>query len=106
MTPAIDVIFGKWTVSIIWALSLHGPTRFTTLRTLVGDISPKVLTQRLHHLIRNGIVSREFFDESPPRVEYQVTELGRTLTPVFDVIQEWTEEHIDEVYAARDHFDQ
>jgi DNA-binding HxlR family transcriptional regulator len=105
MTPAIDVIFGKWTVAIIWTLSMHGSTRFTLLQRLVGDISPKVLTQRLQHLVRNGIVAREYFDESPPRVEYQVTELGRSLAPVFDAIQEWTEAHLDEVQASRDHFD-
>lgn len=105
MTPTIEVIFGKWTVAIVWALAVHGPTRFTTLQEMVGGISPKVLTQRLHQLIRDGIVAREHFDESPPRVEYRVTELGRSLNPVFDVLQEWTEAHIDEVYAARAAFD-
>lgn len=69
-----------------WTLSMHGPTRFTQLQTLVGDISPKVLTQRLQHLMRNGIVTREYFDESPPRVEYRVTDLGHNLSPVFDAI--------------------
>lgn len=69
-----------------WTLSMHGPTRFAQLQTLVGDISPKVLTQRLQHLMRNGIVTREYFDESPPRVEYRVTDLGHNLSPVFDAI--------------------
>lgn len=105
MTPTIEVIFGKWTVAIVWALSVHGPTRFTALQEMVGGISPKVLTQRLHQLIRDGIVAREYFDESPPRVEYRVTELGRSLNPVFDALHEWTEDHIDEVYAARAAFD-
>lgn len=104
LTPAIGVIFGKWTVAIVWVLMVHGPTRFTALQQRVDGVSAKVLTQRLQQLVRDGIVRREHFDQSPPRVEYSVTELGRSLGPVFDALQEWTDANIEQVYAARTGF--
>lgn len=105
LTPAIDVIFGKWTATIVWALAQHDEMRFTELLRRLPGLSPKVLTQRLRQLVRDGLVTRTYHDESPPRVEYALTPLGRSLMPVFDAIQEWSEEHLDKVDEARAHFD-
>jgi DNA-binding HxlR family transcriptional regulator len=100
----IDRIGDKWTVLIVGALK-DGPKRFTRLRHDIAGISPKVLTQILRALERDGIVAREIFPEVPPRVEYSLTDLGRALLEPLGALRAWAEVHMDEVLGARERYD-
>ena len=75
---AFDLISNTWTAVVVWSLR-HGPRRPGDLRTEIGGISPKVLTETLRRLESNGLVARRSYAEAPPRVEYELTDLGRTL---------------------------
>ena len=66
---------------MLWQLHVHGRQRFNDLRDLVGGVTAKVLTQRLRQLERDGLVSRTTYPQIPPRVEYEITELGASLAP-------------------------
>ncbi len=68
---------------------LDGPYRFGELRRLVGDPSQRSLTMQLRELEADGIVSRKVFAEVPPRVEYSLTEFGKTLAPVLMAMRDW-----------------
>jgi DNA-binding HxlR family transcriptional regulator len=83
----------------------NGPLRFGDLRTALDGISGKVLTDTLRDLERDGMVTRRSYPEVPPRVEYELTPLGRTLQAPLTALCRWAEEHIPEVLAARDAYD-
>ncbi|MEU8379542.1 helix-turn-helix domain-containing protein [Streptosporangium sp. NPDC048865] len=85
---AIEVITGKWAVVTLFALS-DGPLRHGELVELIGGVSRKVLTQTLRRLQDNGLVERRAYAEAPPRVEYSLTELGRTLEEPIARLTEW-----------------
>ncbi len=74
----LDRIGDKWTVLIIEVLDA-GPRRFNEIRLAIGGITPKVLTSTLRSLAADGLIVREAFGEVPPRVEYRLTDLGRSL---------------------------
>ncbi|WP_382304306.1 winged helix-turn-helix transcriptional regulator [Herbiconiux sp. UC225_62] len=94
----------KWSMRVIKALA-DGPLRFTRLMACVEGISHRMLTRTLRTLERDGLVSRQSYAESPPRVEYSLTELGETvLEPVMAFIQ-WTHTHQAEIEASRARFD-
>ncbi|THV35224.1 winged helix-turn-helix transcriptional regulator [Glycomyces buryatensis] len=97
-------IANKWTAMIVIVLG-KGRTRFRDLRTSVEGISGKVLTETLRDLERDGLVSRHVFAEVPPRVEYELTDLGRTLHTPLSAIGQWAEAHIAEVLEARERYD-
>ena len=90
----------KWTVLVVELLS-DGPMRFNELRRLIGNISQKMLTATLRGLERDGLVTRTVYPEIPPRVEYALTELGRTLTDPLDALWNWAAEHQQAVKEAR-----
>ena len=79
--------------------------RFNELRRLIGGISQKMLTQTLRDLERDGLVKRTIFPEVPPRVEYELTELGRTLCGPLGSLTQWAHDHMDEVKGAQTRFD-
>ncbi|MDN0198174.1 helix-turn-helix domain-containing protein [Streptomyces sp. S.PNR 29] len=97
-------IANKWTAMVVIALSA-GRLRFRDLRTTVDGISAKVLTETLRDLERDGLVTRHVYAEVPPRVEYELTPLGRTLHAPLQALGLWAEEHITEVLAARESYD-
>ncbi|MBF6194760.1 helix-turn-helix domain-containing protein [Nocardia implantans] len=105
ITPVIDLVFGRWSTQVLWVLTHDGTLRFTELQQRIPGLTPKVLTQRLRQLERDGLVARTYYPEVPPRVEYEATPLARTLTPVFGSIVAWSAEHLGEVLAARAAFD-
>jgi DNA-binding HxlR family transcriptional regulator len=105
IASAVDIIFSRWTTPILWQLNAHGRQRFNDLRDLVDGITAKVLTQRLRQLERDGLVSRTMHAEIPPRVEYEITDLGRSLAPVFASLVSWSDDHLAEVAAARTDYD-
>jgi DNA-binding HxlR family transcriptional regulator len=100
----LDRIGDKWTVLVVLLLS-DGPLRFSELRARLGAVAPKVLTQTLRRIERDGLVTREIFAEVPPRVEYALTGLGRSLTTPISVIGDWAETHLDQITAAQDAYD-
>jgi DNA-binding HxlR family transcriptional regulator len=100
----LDRVGDKWTVLVVSALS-DETLRFSELRARVGGVAPKVLTQTLRALERDGILTRKVYAEVPPRVEYSLTLLGRSLAAPIDAIQDWAETHVAAVLAARDKYD-
>ena len=105
IAPVVDIVFSRWTTPILWQLNSCGRQRFNDLRDLVDGITAKVLTQRLRQLERDGLVSRTMHPEIPPRVEYEITELGRSLAPVFASLFSWSDDHLAEVARARTGYD-
>lgn len=105
ITPVIDLVFGRWSTQVLWVLTHDGRLRFTELEQRIPGLTPKVLTQRLRQLERDGLVSRTYHAEVPPRVEYEATPLAVTLTPVFASIVDWSSAHLSEVLAARAAYD-
>ena len=97
-------IANKWTAMMVTALG-DEKLRFTELRTAVTGISNKVLTVTLRDLERDGLVARHVYEEKPPRVEYELTELGRTLLAPLEALWHWADEHMGKVLAAREIYD-
>ena len=105
ITEVVDIVFSRWTTPILWTLHERGRQRFVELERGIGGITPKVLTQRLRQLERDGLVTRTYHPEVPPRVEYEITDLGRSLAPVFAALASWSRDHLDRVERARGRFD-
>src|ERR1700744_4774826 len=101
VSPVVDLVFSRWTIPILWALNDSGTQRFVELERRLGTITSKVLTQRLRQLERDGLVRRHYHPEIPPRVEYEITDLGRSLSTVFAALGEWSAAHLPEVEEAR-----
>src|SRR5687768_11683698 len=89
---ALKIIGGRWKVNIIYFL-LEKPRRLSELERLVPEASKKVLVQQLRELEAHGIVSRQVFAQVPPRVDYSLTKLGRTLKPVVGALCKWGTRH-------------
>lgn len=97
----LDRFGDKWTVLIIETLD-EGPKRFSEVRLAIGGITPKVLTSTLRSLAADGLVTREVFAEVPPRVEYALTELGRSLQEPVAALRRWAELNVAAISASRD----
>ena|SRR5215471_3135552 len=96
----LDVIGGKWKPRILWELR-SGPKRFNVLLNTVPDIAHKVLTQQLRALEHDGLIVRRALDDGR-RVEYALSEFGRTLRPSLDALAKWAKQHHREVHATLD----
>lgn len=97
---ALAVIGGRWKVPILWHLRC-GTLRFGELSRLLSGVTQKMLTQQLRELERDGIVHRRVFPEVPPRVEYSLTELGSSLSPLLDALSTWGEGFLSHGAARR-----
>ena len=86
----LTIISSKWKVLIVRDL-LAGTKRFGELQRSVGNVSQKVLTAQLREMEEDGLVDRKVYPEVPPRVEYSLTELGRSLEPVLSALWNWGE---------------
>ncbi|MDJ0974634.1 MAG: winged helix-turn-helix transcriptional regulator [Planctomycetota bacterium] len=84
----LSVIGGRWKPVLVCHL-LHGRKRFGELRRLVENATERMITLQLRELEADGVVSRHVYAEVPPRVEYDVTDFGRSLEPILTVMQEW-----------------
>lgn len=93
VTAAIEVIGGKWKPVIIYIL-MRGPQRFGGLHNLIPGMALKVLSRQLKELEGDGIVHRQVFAEVPPRVVYSLTERGQRLTPVIEMLTQWSRENV------------
>jgi DNA-binding HxlR family transcriptional regulator len=105
IAPVVDIVFSRWTTPILWTLTAHGRQRFVVLERRITTITPKVLTQRLRQLERDGLIVRTYHPEVPPRVEYEISELGRSLGPLFARLAEWADANLGQVEQARQEYD-
>ena len=96
----LDHIAGKWTVLVVDAL-LEGTMRYTDLSRRIEGVSQKMLTQTLRGLEADGFVTRTVHPTIPPRVDYDLTELGRSLAEPITALREWTETHVNDIERAR-----
>jgi len=94
MHRSMAILGSKWKPIVIYALR-ERTARFGQLHASIGTISKKVLTSTLKELEADGILFREEFKELPPRVEYSITERGRTLIPIIIQLAQWDNEHYE-----------
>jgi len=104
VSSVLSRIGDKWSVLVVELLA-GGPMRFNELRRMIGGISQKMLTTTLRGLERDGLVTRTVFPTIPPRVEYELTELGQELQAPVRALGEWARRNIDRIDAARARFD-
>lgn len=100
----LDRIGDRWTVLVVGAL-VGGPLRFGEIARRVDGVSQKMLTQTLRTLERDGLVRRTQYPQIPPRVEYQLTDTGRTLRDPLRALEDWAVAHMDTVLASREVYD-
>ena len=94
----------KWSVLLIMMLG-NGPRRFNELKRMIGGISQRMLTLTLRGLERDGLITRTVFPTIPPRVDYELTDLGRGLSKPVAALGQWAFEHKQEIEHARTRFD-
>jgi DNA-binding HxlR family transcriptional regulator len=94
----------KWSVFVIMLLG-DGPRRFNEIKRMVGGISQRMLTLTLRGLERDGLVTRTVFPTVPPRVDYELTDLGRGLWSPVEALGKWAHDHQAEIEGARQRFD-
>lgn len=94
MVDFVNLVAGKWAIPILYRLILiDDPVRFSELQRAVAPIAQKELTRQLRQFEQRGLVTRQVFPEVPPRVEYQITALGKTLRPTLDSLANWMRTH-------------
>lgn len=106
--PVRNVIarFGnKWALLVVLVLSEHEKVRFNELCRLIPDISSRVLSGTLRTLEADALVSRTVYAEVPPKVEYQLTDLGRSLVPMIVQLTEWAQNNMIKITAHRHEFE-
>lgn len=96
----VDVIGGKWKSLILFHL-MSGTKRFNELRRLIPDITQRMLTLQLRELETDGVIHREIYREVPPKVEYSLTELGNSLSPLVSAMREWGAVHEHTILELR-----
>jgi DNA-binding HxlR family transcriptional regulator len=101
----LDRIGDRWTVLVVSSLD-GGPMRFSELSRRIEGISQKMLTQTLRGLERDGLATRTVLAAVPTRVDYELTELGRTLIPLLAALDIWARTHMSEVQARRASYDE
>ncbi|MEU1164214.1 winged helix-turn-helix transcriptional regulator [Streptomyces sp. NPDC090075] len=94
----------KWACLTLAAL-VPGPRRYSDISRTMAGVSPKMLTQTLRSLERDGLVSRTVTPSVPVRVDYELTTLGRSLSELMASVKHWAETHIEEVHEARERYD-
>ena len=102
----IGRVADKWTMLVLETLEEHGRTRFTRLSECIGGVSQKMLTKTLRQMEADGLVSRTVYPVIPPRVEYQLTDLGHSLGEAFCGVWIWAEQHREAIEEARTRFRQ
>lgn len=104
VAAVLDRIGDKWTIMVVSVLT-DGPARFTTIMREIGGITHRMLTLTLRGLERDGLVTRTVYATVPPRVEYELTELGRTLTTTLIPLAHWSEANWQTIREAQERHD-
>ena len=90
----LDLIGERWTLLLLRDLLLHGPRRFQDFQTSLPGVAPNTLSARLKSLEDNGLVRRDLYSERPPRLEYVLTDKGKSLGPVVKAMRDWGSKHL------------
>lgn len=93
VSEPLEILVGKWKPIILLHLMANSPMRFSELRRAIPEITQKMLTKQLRELEAQDILSRTVYAEVPPRVEYAITDYGRTLQPILNAMHEWGLKH-------------
>ena len=93
VTATMSLIGGKWKILILYVIH-NEINRFGKMGMVLKDISKQMLTTQLRELENDGIIERKIYPEIPPRVEYFLTEKGKSLLPIIDMMKHWGDEHI------------
>ena len=94
----------KWSMLVLFTLEGQPSIRFKELQRSIPDISQKILTATLKMLEADGLINREAFPEVPPRVEYSLTEKGKSLLPLIDALLSWATDNMEDIIASRTQF--
>ena len=100
----LEVVANKWTHMVVCTLR-DGPKRFGEIRRRLEGVTQKMLTQTLRTLERDGLVTRTQYPTIPPRVDYELTELGQDVVVLLDAVIRWSEDHALDITAARARYD-
>ncbi|MDB5623337.1 MAG: helix-turn-helix transcriptional regulator [Devosia sp.] len=106
MSDVLNRIGDKWSVMVVGILARHDTIRFNELKRSINGVSQRMLTLTLRNLERDGLVTRTIYPEVPPRVEYGLTQLGKTLTNPIQALWNWSAEHHGAIIDARAIYDQ
>lgn len=90
----LDLIGERWTILLLRDLLLHGPRRFQDFQTSMPGVAPNTLSARLKAMEDNELVRRELYNEHPPRLEYVLTDKGKSLGPVLKAMRNWGNKHL------------
>lgn len=101
--PMLEWLGNKWALVVLVKISQEEPVRFNELYRNIPSVSEKVLSQVLKQLTTDGIIHRELFPDVPPRVEYSLSDLGRTLLPHVEALMNWGQENFDQIMLNRQH---
>jgi DNA-binding HxlR family transcriptional regulator len=100
----IELLSGKWKGRILWKLYNNGTLRFGELKKSLGNITEKMLTAQLRELESVNLINRKVYTEVPPKVEYSLTDFGKSMCPILDKFAEWgvtNQEKMSEIFAGR-----
>jgi|SRR5690348_7065317 DNA-binding HxlR family transcriptional regulator len=95
LAGTLDLIGERWSILMLRDLLLHGPRRFQDFQDSLSGVAPNTLSARLKEMEDNGLIYRRFYSERPPRVEYVLTDKGKSLGPVVRAMQQWGIKHLD-----------
>jgi DNA-binding HxlR family transcriptional regulator len=104
ISTLLSRIGDKWTVLVVGTLA-EGPRRFNELRREIPSVSQRMLTLTLRNLERDGLVSRKVTPSIPPRVDYELTELGHSLQKPIRGLSDWAIDNVERIHAAQSEFD-
>lgn len=93
MAYTISLIGGRWKTAILWRLVYDGRMRYSALLKAIPRISERAMVSQLRELEADGLVKRTAYPEVPPRVEYELTELGRSMEPMMQAMSDWGRKH-------------
>jgi DNA-binding HxlR family transcriptional regulator len=105
VSPVLSRVGDKWSVLIVVLLGGDEPRRFNELKRLIGGITQRMLTRTLRGLERDGLVTRTMFPTIPPRVEYALTPLGRSLSKPVRALAVWAQANHAKIAEARENYD-
>ena len=89
----LDVIGERWTILLLRDLFLRGPRRFQDFQESLAGVAPNTLSARLKDMEAHGLIARRLYSNHPPRLEYQLTEKGKSLAPVLKALRDWGQRH-------------
>jgi DNA-binding HxlR family transcriptional regulator len=90
----LDLIGERWTILMLRDLFLHGPRRFQDFQESLTGVAPNTLSARLKDMEANGLIARRLYSEHPPRLEYHLTEKGKSLGSVVKALRDWGQRHL------------